>query len=671
MTERLRQRNSLHWLALAVALVSFGSIIAYNLWTMRQQLLSQEQQRLLTQARVIGKNLERQLEATSLALQGVVQDQPLLGNPANQERANKRLAVLADAIPGIRTIFFTDANGTILAANRAAMVGGNFRHRDYYRIPRQHPDPRVLYISPPFQSILNAYVFNISKVIPAKDGGFGGVVTAGIDPDYINDILNSALYAPDMWNTLNHGDGIRFMTAPQRAGQAGKNLAVPGSLFSRHIHSGRMENIYTDLSYATGEQRMAALLTVQPPKLAMDKSLVVIISRSPAVILQSWRNETLFQGSLFLLTCLASSLGLALLHRRQASLERAAHRAEAMVQVRYQLLEFATMHTVDELLQYALDEVCRLSESPVGFYHFVDPDQQALTLQAWSTRTLQEFCRAETHGRHYDVEQAGVWADCIRTRVPVIHNDYAGLPNKKGLPAGHAPVMRELVVPVNRDERIVAVLGVGNKAVDYTDKDAEEVLYLADVTWEIIDTRRAQQELKHANELLQTQARIDFLTGIYNRRMFDTLLAAEIARACRYRTSLSLIMLDLDFFKQVNDKHGHPVGDQVLQQFAELISGRIRSHDIFSRWGGEEFVVLTPCDEQQGSILAEILRELVEQYDFGKGLRITASLGVTSYRPAETAASFIERADQALYRAKHHGRNRVELLAESSHCATN
>ncbi len=670
MTERLRQRNSRHWLALAAALVSFGSIIAYNLWTMRQQLLSQEQQRLLTQARVIGKNLERQLEATSLALQGVVQDQLLLGKPENQERANKRLAVLADAIPGIRTIFFTDASGTILAANRAAMVGGNFRHRDYYRIPRQHPDPRVLYISPPFQSILNAYVFNISKVIPAKNGGFGGVVTAGIDPDYINDILSSALYAPDMWNTLNHGDGIRFMSAPQRAGQAGKNLAVPGSLFSRHIHSGRMENIYTDLSYATGEQRMAALLTVQPPKLAMDKSLVVIISRSPAVILQSWRNETLFQGSLFLLTCLGSCLGLALLHRRQAGLERAAQRAEAMVQVRYQLLEYATMHTVDELLQYALDEVCRLSESPVGFYHFVDPDQQALTLQAWSTSTLQEFCRAETHGRHYDVEQAGVWADCIRTRVPVIHNDYAGLPNKKGLPAGHAPVERELVVPVIRDERIVAVLGVGNKAVDYTGKDAEEVLYLADVTWEIIETRRAQQELKQANELLQTQARIDFLTGIYNRRMFDTLLAAEIARACRYRSALSLIMLDLDFFKQVNDEHGHPVGDQVLQQFAELISGRIRSHDIFSRWGGEEFVVLTPCDEQQGSILAEILRELVEQYDFGNGLRITTSLGVTGYRPAETAASFIERADQALYRAKHHGRNRVELFAESSYCAT-
>lgn len=661
LDRQLSQRIGQHWFGLIVALVLIGSIIAYNLVTMHHRTISQEQQRLMTQARVIGKNIERQLDAANLALKGIVADQSLLYTPQNMERANKRLSVLADAMPGIRTLFFTDAQGTILAANRPELIGRNVTTRQYFSEPRQHPNPDTLYISPPFKSVLNAYVFDISKVIPGPDGRFNGIVTAGVDPDYFEVILQSTLYAPDMWNTINHGDGIRFMTIPYRAGQAGKNLAVPGSLFTRHRESGKPENIFTDTSYATGEYRMAALLTIQPKELQMDKPLVVIISRSPAAILASWKNEAIFQGLLFLVTCIGSSAGLFLLHRRQALFEQKAQRAEAMVQIRYQLLEYATMHTVDELLQYGLDEVCRISDSPIGFYHFVDPDQQALTLQAWSTRTLQEFCKAEGHGMHYGVDQAGVWAECIQTRAPAIHNDYAALPDKKGLPPGHAPVVRELVVPVIRDERIVAVLGVGNKGSDYTTRDAEEVAYLADVTWEIIDSRRAQQELKHANELLANEARIDFLTGIYNRRMFDGLLVAETARACRYNSPLSLIMLDLDHFKQINDTLGHAAGDHVLQKIAELISGRIRSHDIFSRWGGEEFVILTPKnDADQAAVLAEILRDMIEQYDFGNGLRLTCSFGVTRHICGEPVEAFIGRADTALYQAKHNGRNRVE-----------
>jgi diguanylate cyclase (GGDEF)-like protein len=264
---------------------------------------------------------------------------------------------------------------------------------------------------------------------------------------------------------------------------------------------------------------------------------------------------------------------------------------------------------------------------------------------------------------HYGIEQSGVWATCIQTRAPAIHNGYANLTNKKGLPPGHAPVIRELVVPVIRDERIVAVLGVGNKESDYTVKDAEEVLYLADVTWEIIDSRRSQEELKQANELLANHARIDYLTGIYNRRMFDGLMTAEIARSDRYNSSLSLIMMDIDYFKQVNDTLGHTAGDHVLHKIAELISGRIRNYDIFSRWGGEEFVIMAPKNDAfKAAELAEILREEIEQFDFGNGLTITISFGVTQYCYGEEPEEFVARADAALYQAKRNGRNRVEIV---------
>ncbi|MGE0156567.1 MAG: diguanylate cyclase [Geobacter sp.] len=661
--QSLKQRARRNWLVLGVGLAFVGSVVGYNLATMRQRVIDQEQHRLMTQARVIGRNIEHQLSATSRILQGIVADRDQLTDPRNRTLAIKRLSRMVDAMPGMRTLFLTDAAGTVIASSRPELIGENFRHRDYFITPQQHPDPQALFISSPFKSVLDAYTFNITRMIPAADGSFNGVVTSSVAPGYFETILQSTLYAPDMWNTINHGDGIRFMTMPEREGQAGKNLAVPGSLFTLHRESGRPESNFTGTAYATGENRMAALLTVQPADLKMDKPLVVIISRNPAAVLKNWRNELFFQGTLFALGCLGSAVGLLLLHRRQAAAELNAQRVEALVQLRYQLLDYASMHTVDELLQFALDEVCRISGSPVGFYHFVDPDQQALTLQAWSTRTLQEYCKAEGHGSHYDVKQAGVWVECVHVRAPVIHNDYAALPNKKGLPPGHAPVIRELVVPVMRDERIVAILGVGNKPDNYTSKDVDEVSYLADVTWEIIDGRRAHEELKKANELLAAEARIDFLTGIYNRRMFENLLLAEMARACRFNTPLTLIMFDLDHFKQINDSLGHAVGDQVLQKVAELVSGRIRTHDIFSRWGGEEFVILTSRNDQdQATVLAETLREMIAQHSFIEDQQITASFGITSHRCGETPEELMARVDAALYQAKHHGRNRIEIL---------
>lgn len=158
---------------------------------------------------------------------------------------------------------------------------------------------------------------------------------------------------------------------------------------------------------------------------------------------------------------------------------------EAIQQARSRLMEYALTHTIEELLVATLDEAEILTGSRVGFYHFVEADQQTLSLQAWSTRTTREMCKAEGKGQHYDVANAGVWVDCVRKRRPVIHNNYAALPHRKGLPEGHAPIIRELVVPIFRDKRIVALLGVGNKTSNYDAADVEAVFYLADIAWDI------------------------------------------------------------------------------------------------------------------------------------------------------------------------------------------
>ncbi len=173
-------------------------------------------------------------------------------------------------------------------------------------------------------------------------------------------------------------------------------------------------------------------------------------------------------------------------------------RMERLSHMRLALLEFAASHSLGELLQKTLDEISALTDSSIGFYHFVESDQETLLLQAWSTRTVKEFCKAEGEGQHYRIDQAGVWVDCVHERKPVIHNDYASLPHRKGIPEGHAHVIRELAVPIIKSDRIVAVLGVGNKPTDYTEKDVEVVSYLADVTWEIAKRKEAEEALRDA-----------------------------------------------------------------------------------------------------------------------------------------------------------------------------
>jgi PAS domain S-box-containing protein len=185
-------------------------------------------------------------------------------------------------------------------------------------------------------------------------------------------------------------------------------------------------------------------------------------------------------------------------------------RVEGLLHARMRLLEFADTHPLEELLRKTLDEVGDLTNSAIGFYHFLEADQQTLSLQTWSTRTLQEFCTATGQGTHYGIADAGVWMDCVRQRRPVVHNDYASLPNRRGLPEGHAQVVRELVAPIMRGERIVAILGIGNKPSDYTQEDVELVSYLADVAWAIAERKRAEElarqfsiELERSNKELE------------------------------------------------------------------------------------------------------------------------------------------------------------------------
>lgn len=184
-------------------------------------------------------------------------------------------------------------------------------------------------------------------------------------------------------------------------------------------------------------------------------------------------------------------------------------RTEKVTQARLRMLEIAHASDVslDDMVRLMLDEMEDQTQSRIGFYHFLADDQRLLKLQNWSTNTLSSMCTAEGKGFHYPVEQAGVWADCVRVRGPVIHNDYASLPNRRGMPPGHAEVRRELVVPIFRGSRIVAIIGVGNKQGDYTESDVQNLTLLGDFCWEIVERKRAEEKLVALNQELEERVR--------------------------------------------------------------------------------------------------------------------------------------------------------------------
>ena len=173
------------------------------------------------------------------------------------------------------------------------------------------------------------------------------------------------------------------------------------------------------------------------------------------------------------------------------------------------------------------------------------------------------------------------------------------------------------------------------------------------------------RRIEHNEQKLEQLATVDQLTGLYNYRMYNSILKAEITRAQRYGRPVSILMLDIDYFKRVNDNYGHVVGDRVLERLALLLKESVRGENSVCRYGGEEFAIIVPeLGPEAASEMAERLREIVEQTDFDSGknhkIKITVSIGVAAFpESASTVDELTKAVDIALYAAKEGGRNRV------------
>jgi diguanylate cyclase (GGDEF)-like protein len=206
------------------------------------------------------------------------------------------------------------------------------------------------------------------------------------------------------------------------------------------------------------------------------------------------------------------------------------------------------------------------------------------------------------------------------------------------------------------------VLGVFTCALSPQDAENTDVAHTAGMAAERCALALANVRLRQQLRDISIQ---DSLTGLYNRRFADEVLVRELSRADREGTTLCVVMLDLDHFKQVNDIHGHEVGDQVLQKVGRLLQASFRESDVCCRFGGEEFLVILPNSDAKGAIKhAEILRKKVKRINFiHKGMvvgNMAVSIGLATYPdPISDPDSLVAAADTALYEAKRAGRDRV------------
>jgi diguanylate cyclase (GGDEF)-like protein/PAS domain S-box-containing protein len=464
--------------------------------------------------------------------------------------------------------------------------------------------------------------------------------------------------------------------------------------------------------------------------------------------------------------------------RQQRLLDLRARRDEVLLS-----LPIAAEHR-DEVsfLQHGLETVEQLSDSQIAFLHLVNPDQETLELVAWSKQTLAEQCRAVVDS-HYPVVSAGVWADALRRREPVVFNDYRAHSNKRGLPPGHADLQRLISVPVVENGKVVMLTGVGNKPTDYDANDVETVRLVSSELWRLLQHRRAQDSLElaasvfsHARDgilvidrdgqivevntaftditgyaydeavgrnprflrssrhsvafysriwrtvleggywrgevwsrrrdgevtpqmvtvssvrnaegglkhvvvlfsdisaqkayesQLEHVAHYDALTGLPNRILLADRIRHALAQTRRRAELLAVAYLDLDGFKEVNDSHGHHIGDQLLGMLASRMRQVLREADTIARLGGDEFVIVLTglaSNEAVGPELNRLLQAVARPLAIGElQLQVSASVGVTFYpQPGDVDPDqLLRQADQAMYQAKLAGRNRYQLF---------
>ncbi|MDP3616706.1 MAG: cache domain-containing protein, partial [Rhodoferax sp.] len=228
-----------HWLVLVAALAALAGYIAFTLEREYRSTVALETERLSAQSKVVEDNLRRQLAAINLTIERIVTELPRWQRRADgRNEGLQYLKSLSTGMSSVRTFAVVDAQGTITLSNREELMGRNFAQRDYFQAPLRSLNPKTLYVSAPFKTVLGVYTITLTRAVLDGKGNFAGVVSAILDPLDMQILLNSVRYADDMQVMLVHGDGKVLVMESESSAVLGKDLSQPGSPLSQHLKSG-------------------------------------------------------------------------------------------------------------------------------------------------------------------------------------------------------------------------------------------------------------------------------------------------------------------------------------------------------------------------------------------------------------------------------------------------
>ncbi|AWL99713.1 sensor domain-containing diguanylate cyclase [Bradyrhizobium amphicarpaeae] len=587
-------------------------------WAARDAVLRGAETEMANVARSLTQHAEDSFDLLDSGVVGVVSRLEMDGTgPATIAKLGNVLEVRRKAVPRIHGIAVIDDRGNWLTS--PGTVGSTLSDDAFFRYHQLSPK-REAYVGRPVKSLLEGeWVVTLSRRFDKPDGSFGGVVLATISSNYLAHFYEQFEIGRNNSATLVHGDGLIIARNPSNDKFVGRSVADT-ALF-RDASLQRPSGVYHFKSPLDGAERLSFF------KRSSRYPLVLLATLDEEELLAPWRAAAISRMLyVFALVMLIAVIGAVLVRQ----LQRGQRMAAALVEkeAHFRLLAEGSSDMVTSI---ALDDRLR----------YVSPS--SVRVVGWRA------------------------------------NQLIGTPALAGINPEDLPEVQATIDAMKRGDREEARFTYRHShrqngevwlesTMRVTRKDNGRVDGVVAITRDITEQKKLETRL-------ETLAIEDSLTGLANRRRFDERLKEEWARAYRDRSSLALLMIDVDHFKAYNDEYGHPAGDACLRLVAKIIAAETqRTGDLAARYGGEEFAMLLPNTDAAGcTLVGERIRSAIHEAGLVHATNpesgcVTASVGGATCRPAleRTAgvSSLVEAADRALYAAKDAGRDRLMMSGE-------